>query len=39
MGMNIVRAENLGQHPAVMEILQDRIIDDLANRSPVLSNQ
>jgi len=29
-GMKIIRAENLGMHPLIMEILEDRIADDLA---------
>jgi len=29
-GMKIIRAENLGAHPLIMEILEDRIAHDLA---------
>jgi len=29
-GMKVIRAENLGMHPLIIEILQDRIADDVA---------
>ena len=38
-GMKIIRAENLGKHPLIIDILRDRIADDLSDRGVLLSDQ